>query len=92
MKQEKPFHRPAKTDQGAEEAVETLDLRKTVRFAVSATAEVVQLCTRARISGRATELGISGCYVDALSPFPVGSAVAVRLASEGHSAIRYGAG
>jgi hypothetical protein len=85
VKQQNPLHRPAKTDEGTEAAVETLDLRKTVRFAVSATAEVVDLRTRARISGRATDLGISGCYVDAMSPFPVGSAVAVRLASEGNS-------
>jgi len=44
-----------------------------------ATAEVTDLSTGTRLSGRTSELGIGGCYVDALNPFPEGAAVQVRI-------------
>jgi len=62
-----------------------VDRRKSVRYAISATAEVVDLRTRTRVAGRATDLGPNGCYVDSMSPFSVGSCVGVRLACEEHS-------
>ena len=31
------------------------------------------------MSGRCSDLGSGGCYVDTLSPFPVGSVVSVRI-------------
>ena len=44
-----------------------------------ATAEVTDLSTGTRLSGRTSELGIGGCYVDALNPLPEGAAVQVRI-------------
>lgn len=54
--------------------------RANTRFALSAQAEVVELRSQARITSRSSDLGLGGCYVDTLTPFPVGSPVKVRLA------------
>ena len=34
---------------------------------------------RALLSARISELGVGGCYVDALNPFPEGTLVALRI-------------
>jgi hypothetical protein len=60
------------------------DRRKSVRFAVSATADMLELSTRTRLSGRASDLGAGGCYVDTVTPFPVGTSLMLTLTSENH--------
>ena len=60
------------------------DRRKSVRFAVSATADMLELSTRTRLSGRASDLGADGCYVDTVTPFPVGTSLMLTLTSENH--------
>lgn len=55
--------------------------RGCTRYAVSAFAEVIEQQTNTHLRGRVTDLGLGGCYVDAISPFPVGTEVQVRLAS-----------
>lgn len=44
-----------------------------------ATAEVTDLASATRLSARISELGVGGCYVDALNPFPEGTPVSVRI-------------
>lgn len=44
-----------------------------------AAAEVTDLRSNTRLSGRTSELGVGGCYVDALNPFPEGTAVQVKI-------------
>ena len=44
-----------------------------------ATAEVTDLGSNTRLSGRTSELGVGGCYVDALNPFPEGTAVHIKI-------------
>lgn len=61
------------------------DRRKSVRFAVSATADMLELRTHTRLSGRASDLGAGGCYVDTVTPFPVGTSLMLNLTSENHS-------
>lgn len=61
------------------------DRRKEVRFSVSASAEMLELRTRTRLTGRASDLGAGGCYVDTMSPFPVGSSLMLNLMSETHN-------
>ncbi len=56
--------------------------RKDVRYPVSATAEVIEGRSRTRLSARASDLSLSGCYLDAVNIFPVATAVALRLTSE----------
>jgi hypothetical protein len=52
------------------------------RHAFSATAEVVDLATGARLSTRAADLNKGGCYLDMLSPLPIGSNVRIRIRSD----------
>jgi hypothetical protein len=60
---------------GTEEA----DRRGADRHLVIASAEVVELSSGARFSTRTTDLGPGGCFVDTLTPFPVGSKVRVTV-------------
>lgn len=49
------------------------------RHLLIASAEVVELTSGARFSTRTTDLGPGGCFVDTLTPFPVGSKVRVTV-------------
>lgn len=60
------------------------DRRERQRYAVSAAAEALEPRSNMRLTGRATDLGMGGCYVDTISPFAVGTAIRVRLFSERH--------
>lgn len=55
--------------------------RGCTRYSVSAFAEVIEQQTNTHLRGRVTDLGLGGCYVDAISPFPVGTEVQVHLSS-----------
>lgn len=57
--------------------------RQHERHAFSATAEVVDLTTGTRLSTRAADLNKGGCYLDMLSPLPIGSKVRIRISSDG---------
>ena len=69
---------PNKAASAAQEP-EFPERRANTRFAFSVAAEVVELRSQARIASRSSDLGLGGCYVDTLTPFPVGSPVKVRL-------------
>jgi hypothetical protein len=60
-------------------AVKEAERRGGDRHLVIATAEVVELSSGARFSTRTTDLGPGGCFVDTLTPFPVGSKVRVTV-------------
>jgi hypothetical protein len=49
------------------------------RHLVIASAEIVELSSGARFSTRTTDLSPGGCFVDTLTPFPVGSQVRVTV-------------
>jgi hypothetical protein len=55
------------------------DRRGADRHIFTASAEVVDMATGARFSTRTTDLGPGGCFVDTLSPLPVGSQVHVSV-------------
>jgi hypothetical protein len=57
--------------------------RQRKRHAFSATAEVVDLVSGARLSTRAADLNQGGCYLDLLCPLPIGTNVRVRIISDG---------
>jgi hypothetical protein len=59
------------------------DRRQHKRHAFSATAEVMDLASGARLSTRAADLNKGGCYLDMMSPLPIGSNVRVRISSDG---------
>lgn len=53
--------------------------RSVRRCALVASAEVTELRSGAVLSARISELGVGGCYVDALNPFPEGTPVVLRI-------------
>jgi hypothetical protein len=53
--------------------------RSVRRCALVASAEVTELGSGAKLSARTSELGLGGCYIDTLNPFPAGSLVQLRI-------------
>jgi hypothetical protein len=53
--------------------------RSVRRCPLVASAEVTELGSGALLSARTSELGLGGCYVDALNPFPEGTLVGLRI-------------
>ena len=53
--------------------------RSVRRCSLVASAEVTELHSGARLSARISELGLGGCYVDVLNPFPEGTLVGLRI-------------
>lgn len=59
--------------------VKEAERRGANRHTVTASAEVVELTTGARFATRTTDLGPGGCFVDTMTPFPVGAKVRVSI-------------
>jgi hypothetical protein len=53
--------------------------RRNLRYPFSATVEAVDNKSGTKITGRTSDLGMGGCYVDTLSPFPVGTEAKIRI-------------
>lgn len=53
--------------------------RRFPRYPFITSVEVLELSSEARLSARISELGLGGCYVDTLNPFPEGTLVRLRL-------------
>jgi hypothetical protein len=70
-------------DESFKGGVNMVERRQHERHAFSATAEVVDMATGARLSTRAADLNKGGCYLDMLSPLPIGSKVRIRISSDG---------
>ena len=66
------------TDSGAS----SLGRRAVPRYTLIATAEIVDLASDMRMSGRISEISRKGCYVDVLNPLPVGSLINVRISRD----------
>jgi hypothetical protein len=49
------------------------------RCPLVASAEVTELHSGALLSARTSELGLGGCYVDTLNPFPEGTLIGLRI-------------
>jgi PilZ domain len=58
--------------------------RAQVRFPFTAAAEICELHSQTRLTGRCSDLSSGGCYIDTLSPFAVGTIVRVRLERDMH--------
>ncbi|MBZ5660195.1 MAG: PilZ domain-containing protein [Acidobacteriia bacterium] len=59
--------------------------RRNLRFPVIAMVEVIEIKSQAKILGRTNDLGLGGCYVDTLSPFPVGASVKLVIERDAKS-------
>jgi PilZ domain-containing protein len=53
--------------------------RSVRRCPLVASAEVTELHSEALLSARTSEIGLGGCYVDALNSFPEGTLVRLRI-------------
>jgi PilZ domain len=56
--------------------------RRNLRFPFSATVEATETKSGTKVTGRTSDLGLGGCYVDTLSPFPVGTEARMRIIRE----------
>jgi hypothetical protein len=63
-------------------AVASIERRKYSRYPFSASAEVVETLSGARIQGRISDLGRGGCYIGAMSSFGVNSEVKMRIVDQ----------
>ena len=59
--------------------------RRNLRFPLVAMIEVVDIKSQAKVTGRTNDLGLGGCYVDTLSPFPIGASVKLVIERDGKS-------
>jgi hypothetical protein len=53
--------------------------RSVRRCPLVASVEVTELSSGTRLLGRSSELGLGGCYVDSLNPFPEGTLVELKI-------------
>jgi hypothetical protein len=49
------------------------------RYSLSSDAEIVESKSRTKMSARVSDLSRSGCYVEMMSPFPLGSQLKMRI-------------
>ena len=79
-------HRARKYSGGAAEAMPTgtkeAERRGTDRCPFTAQVEVIEIDSDVRFSGRTTDLGPGGCFVDTLVPFVAGAKVRVFVHKE----------
>jgi len=64
---------------GAESDPHPLKRRTVRRCPLVASAEVIDLATDTKLSVRVSELGLGGCYIDTLNPFPDGTLVQLKI-------------
>lgn len=57
----------------------TVERRNNLRWACSATVEVLEIQSGANIKARTTDLGPGGCYVDTINMLAAGTPVRVRI-------------
>src|SRR5437870_13362329 len=69
-------------DRSKKTATPTAKQRAVRRCAFVASAEITELSTGTRLSARVSELGIDGCYIETLNPFPREPAVQLRILSD----------
>jgi PilZ domain len=70
---------PNKKTAGKRAAKKFAKQRAVRRCDLVATAEVTELRTGTRLAARTSQVGLGGCYVDALNPFEVGAEVRLRI-------------
>jgi len=68
--------------------------RSAPRFPFTAAAEIFEVGSQGRVTGRSSDLSPNGCYIDTMSPYTAGAAVRVRLKHGHHefeamAAVRY---
>jgi hypothetical protein len=79
------FPEPPQPEPGLQVVAEATEKRQHQRVPVSVGVEIVDARTRVRITGRATDFGVGGCYVDTMNTFAEGTPVDVFLHWQGRT-------
>jgi hypothetical protein len=74
-----PKKQAGPTSAGKHSTVKEAERRGAERHSFTASAEIIELSSGARFSTRTTDLGPGGCFVDTMTPFPVGAKVRVTV-------------
>jgi hypothetical protein len=61
------------------------DLRRSPRYPFFASAEITELASGVRISGRTSELSRHGCYLDMMNPLSSKSVVEIQIIHDGQT-------
>lgn len=75
-------------DSPASESVATgypPERRRNLRFPFTAEVELTESNSGAKISGRTSDLGLGGCYIDTFSPLAVGTEAKIRILRDNES-------
>src|SRR3984957_5431708 len=64
---------------GARRARKNAKERAVKPFPFVASIEVLEVSTGTKLVARTSEIGLGGCYVDALTPFGIGTAVVIKI-------------
>jgi PilZ domain len=56
--------------------------RAVKRLPFVAAIEIFEIRTATKLVARTSEIGLGGCYVDALTPFGIGTALAVKISRD----------
>lgn len=67
------------TSGGARRAKKYAKERAVKRVPFVASVEVFEISTGTKLVARTSEIGVGGCYIDALTPFGIGTAVVVKI-------------
>ena len=73
------------TESDSAAASGSTERRRHLRFPFTATVEAVDTKSGTKVIGRTSDLGLGGCYVDTLSPFPVGTLAKIKILRENES-------
>jgi PilZ domain len=68
--------------------------RRSPRYPFFASAELIENKSDVRITTRLSELGLFGCYLDMMNPFPSGTSVLIKITEgeaqfESHATVVY---
>jgi hypothetical protein len=63
----------------------TSDLRRSPRYPFFASAEITEVESRMRITGRTSELSRHGCYLDMMNPLSTKSVVEIQIVHNGQT-------
>ena len=66
-------------------ALDPADKRGTPRYPFSTGGEALDIQADVRVTGRLSDIGRNGCYMDTISPFAVDAAIALTVTKEGRT-------
>jgi hypothetical protein len=94
LRSDKPLVMLPCPDIGGSRSPLAQERRAAPRFPFTAAAEIFEIGSQGRVTGRSSDLGPHGCYIDTMSPYAAGAAVRVRLKHGLHefeaiAAVRY---